>query len=114
MGFQVNSDQVTGLFNNDPGGRVGYRENPVTGFDPIVTDIFLEPVRYFLGQGEPREPGRPENRDVRSIYIFTIILRSGRTGTSCILPVKLLFFILITNSCNYCDQVDTLLLYVFS
>ena len=70
MGFQVNSDQVTGLFNNDPGGRVGYRENPVTGFDPIVTDIFLEPVRYFLGQGEPREPGRPENRRTGTSVLF--------------------------------------------
>ena len=46
----MNADQVTGLFNNDPGGSVGYRKNPVTGFDPIVTDIFLEPVRDFLGQ----------------------------------------------------------------
>ena len=46
----MNSDQLTGLFNNDPGSSVGYRKNSVTGFDPIVTDIFLEPVRDFLGQ----------------------------------------------------------------
>ena len=50
MGFQMNADQVTGLFNNDPGGSVGYRENSVAGFDPIVTDIFLEPVCDFLRQ----------------------------------------------------------------
>ena len=46
----MNADQVTGLFNNDPGSSVGYRENPGTGFDPIVTDIFFEPVRDFLEQ----------------------------------------------------------------
>ena len=40
MGFQMNADQLTGLFNNDPGGGVGYRENPGTGFDPVVVDIF--------------------------------------------------------------------------
>jgi hypothetical protein len=50
MGFQMNTDQVTCLLNNDPGGSVGYRENPVTGFDLIVTDIFLEPLCNFQGQ----------------------------------------------------------------
>ena len=49
-GFKMNPDQITGLFNNDPGGSVGYRKNPIIGFDPIVTDIFLEPIRDFLGQ----------------------------------------------------------------
>lgn len=46
----MNPDQITGLFNNNPGGSVCYRENPVTGFDFIVTDIFFEPVSNFLGQ----------------------------------------------------------------
>jgi hypothetical protein len=50
MGFQMNADQVTGLFDNNPGGSVGYRKNAVTYFDAIVTDVFLEPVRDFLGQ----------------------------------------------------------------
>jgi hypothetical protein len=48
MGFQMNSNQITGLFDNIPGSSVGYRKNPIIGFDAIVTDIFLEPVRDFL------------------------------------------------------------------
>jgi hypothetical protein len=44
----MNADQVTGFLNNDPRGSVGYRKNPGTGFDPIVTDIFLEAIRDFL------------------------------------------------------------------
>jgi hypothetical protein len=50
MGFQMNPDQFTGLFYNDPGSSIGYRKNPVTYFDVIVTDIILEPVRNFLWQ----------------------------------------------------------------
>ena len=46
----MNAHQVTGLFNNDPGSSVSYCENPVTGLDPIVTDIFLEPICNFQGQ----------------------------------------------------------------
>jgi hypothetical protein len=50
MGFQMNFDQFAGLFDNNSGGSVGYRENPVSGFDPVVANIFLEPIRDFLGQ----------------------------------------------------------------
>jgi hypothetical protein len=50
MRFQDNADQVTGFLDNDPCGSIGYRENPGTGFDPIVADIFLESVRNFLWQ----------------------------------------------------------------
>ena len=50
MGFQVNTDQIAGLLDNNPGGSVGYRKNTVLGFDPIVTDELLEPIRYFPGQ----------------------------------------------------------------
>jgi hypothetical protein len=44
----MNPYQHTGLYDNDPGSSVCYRKNPVSGFDPIVTDIFLEPVRDYL------------------------------------------------------------------
>jgi hypothetical protein len=50
MGFQMNSDQIAGLLDNNPGSSVGYRKNPILGFDAIVTDIILEPVRHFLRQ----------------------------------------------------------------
>ena len=46
----MNPDQLTALYNNDPGSSVGYRKNPIAEFDAIVTDIFLEPIRNFLGQ----------------------------------------------------------------
>jgi hypothetical protein len=49
MGLQMNPDQLTGLFNNDPGGSIGYRENSVTGFDPLVADILndlIDPVFF--------------------------------------------------------------------
>jgi len=46
----MNSDQITSFLDNNPGGRVCDWKNPVTGFDPIVIDIFLEPVRDFMGQ----------------------------------------------------------------
>lgn len=46
----MNPNQITGFFNHDSGCSVGYRKNPVTEFDTIVTDIFLEPVRDFLSQ----------------------------------------------------------------
>jgi len=50
MGFQMNTDQIAGLFDNNPGGSVCDWKNPVIGADPIVTDIFLEPIRDFLWQ----------------------------------------------------------------
>ena len=46
----MNPNQFTGLFNYDSGGSIGYRKNSVSGFDAIITDIFLEPVRDFLRQ----------------------------------------------------------------
>ena len=46
----MDAQQLTALYDNDPGSSVGYRENPVSGFDPIVTDIFLEPVHDLMGQ----------------------------------------------------------------
>jgi len=46
----MNADQVTGFFNNDPGGSVGYRKNPGTGLDPIVTDVFLSRSATFWGR----------------------------------------------------------------
>ena len=50
MRLEVDANQITGLPNNNPGGSVSYRENPVIGVNPIVTDKLLEPVRYFLGK----------------------------------------------------------------
>ena len=50
MGSQMNSDQIAGLLYNNSGSSVGYRKNHILGFDAIVTDIFFEPVRDFLGQ----------------------------------------------------------------
>ena len=44
------TNQLTGLFNNNPGGSLCYWKNPGTGFNLIVPDIFLEPIREFLGQ----------------------------------------------------------------
>jgi hypothetical protein len=46
----MNSDQSAGFFDNDPGGSVGYRKNSIIGSDPVVADIFLEPISDFLGQ----------------------------------------------------------------
>ena len=46
----MNSDQIAGLFDNNPGGGIGYRKNLILRFDPIVLDLFLEPVRDFLRQ----------------------------------------------------------------
>lgn len=46
----MNPYQVTGFLNDDPGRSVGYRKDPVLGFDPIVTDKFMEPISDFLGQ----------------------------------------------------------------
>ena len=46
----MNPDQLTGVFNNDPGGSICYRKNPILGLDPVVADIFLEPICNFLGQ----------------------------------------------------------------
>ena len=43
-------DQATGLLNNDPRGSVGYREDPVTGFDPIVADILNDLVDHVFFQ----------------------------------------------------------------
>jgi hypothetical protein len=50
MWFQMYPNQFTGLLNNDPRSGVGYWKNPVSGLDPFVTDVFFEPIRYFLGQ----------------------------------------------------------------
>ena len=50
MGFQINSDQITSLFDNNPCGSIGYRKNSVIGSDPGVVDIFLEPISDFLWQ----------------------------------------------------------------
>jgi hypothetical protein len=50
MGSQVNTNQIAGLHHNNPRGSVCDWENLVTGFDPIVTDIFLQPISDFLGQ----------------------------------------------------------------
>jgi len=50
MWFQMYPNQFTGLLNNNPRGGVGYWKNPVSGLDPFVTDVFFEPIRYFLGQ----------------------------------------------------------------
>jgi hypothetical protein len=46
----MNADQLTGLFNNDPGGSVGYRKNPGAGFDPIVPDILNHLIDHVLSQ----------------------------------------------------------------
>jgi hypothetical protein len=47
MAFQMNPDQLTGLLNNYSRSSLGYRENPGAWFGPIVTDIFVEPIRDF-------------------------------------------------------------------
>ena len=46
----MNSDQFAGLFDNNPGSSVSYRKDSIIGSDPVVTDIFMEPVCDFLRQ----------------------------------------------------------------
>ena len=46
----MNSDQIACFLDNNPGSSLGYRKNSILGFDAIVTDVFLESVRDFLGQ----------------------------------------------------------------
>jgi hypothetical protein len=50
MGFQTDPGQLPGLFNNDPGGSIGYRKNTGTYFDAGMIDLFLESVRNSLWQ----------------------------------------------------------------
>jgi hypothetical protein len=50
MGFQMEPDQLTGFFDNNPGGGIGYWKNLVIGSDPVVADIFLEPNRDLMWQ----------------------------------------------------------------
>ena len=46
----MDADQFTGFFHDASGGTICYRESSGIGIDPIVTNIFLEPVGYFLWQ----------------------------------------------------------------
>ena len=46
----MNSNQIAGLFDNNPGGGIGYRKNSIIGSDLVVADIFLEAIRDFLRQ----------------------------------------------------------------
>ena len=50
MGFQMNSDQFAGFLDNNSRGSIGYRENPILGFDANVTDIFMEAICDCLGK----------------------------------------------------------------
>jgi hypothetical protein len=44
MGPQMNTDQISGLFHNNPCSSVCYRKNPFIGLNLIFSIIFLEPM----------------------------------------------------------------------
>jgi len=50
MMLEMDANQIAGLFNDEPGTRIGYRENSGIGFNPLFSDILSEPVCQFLGK----------------------------------------------------------------
>ena len=44
----MDANPIAGLFNDEPGSRIGYRENSGIGFNPLFSDILFEPVCQFL------------------------------------------------------------------
>ena len=45
---QLDTDQTSGLFHDNPRRSICYREDHVIGLDLIFSNISLEPVSYFL------------------------------------------------------------------
>jgi len=44
----MDSNQIAGLFYDQPGSRIGYWENSGIGFYSFFSDIFFDPVCQFL------------------------------------------------------------------
>ena len=50
VGSDMDADDIPSPFHNQPGSRIGQRENPVTRLDSFFPDIPSEPVGNLLRQ----------------------------------------------------------------
>jgi hypothetical protein len=46
----MNPYQTACFFDDDPGSGIGYRKDPLFGFEAFVSDVSLKPFGALLGQ----------------------------------------------------------------